>query len=178
MMVQERYEALKSTYWESYYVGDPYINPPEADSPVFVDINMPMKLNDLVPALYGDHVGGEVYETGLLRCGVANPDAEEFDSLSDYCFTESGVEIRIPWQLLNFSNPSEMMIHDDYYEHYGIENLHIEEMHVGFAWGEENEWRIPMAAFALEGWSRDVTYHERLKESYYILQAYWAELDG
>ena len=71
-----------------------------------------------------------------------------------------------------------MMIHDDYYEHYGIENLHIEEMHVGFAWGEENEWRIPMAAFALEGWSRDVTYHERLKESYYILQAYWAELDG
>ena len=52
------------------------------------------------------------------------------------CFTDNGVEIRIPWQLLNFSNPSEMMIHDDYYEHYGVENLHIDEMYVGVAQGD------------------------------------------
>ena len=93
-------------------------------------------------------------------------------------FTDDGVEIRIPWQLLNFSNPSEMMIHDDYYEHYGVEYLHIDEMWVGFSWGEGNEYRIPMAAFPLEGWGWDVTYHERLKRSYYILQDYWAGLDG
>ena len=30
-----------------------------------------------------------------------------------------------------------------------------------------------MASFPLEGWGRTVTYHERLKESYYILQNYW-----
>ena len=93
-------------------------------------------------------------------------------------FTGDGVEIRTPWQLLNFSNPSEMMIHDDYYEHYGVENLHIDEMWVGFHAGERNEYRIPMASFPLEGWGKTVTYHERLKESYYILRDYWAALDG
>lgn len=87
---------LKSTYWESYYIGDPYLNPPESNSPVFVDINMPMKLTDLVPSLYGDHVIGEIFETGLLRYGNANPDSDDFDSLADYCFTDNGVEIRLP----------------------------------------------------------------------------------
>lgn len=53
--------------------------------------------------------------------------------MADFCYAESGVEIRLPWQLLNFSNPSEMMIHDDYYEHYGVEYIHIDEMYVGFA---------------------------------------------
>ena len=70
------------------------------------------------------------------------------------------------------------MIHDDYYECYGIEGLHIDEMYVGMAAGDAAEYRIPMAAFALEGWGKTVTYHERLKESYYILQEYWVGLDG
>ncbi len=178
VVVQERYEVLKSTHWESYYIGDPYIDPPAADSPVFVNINMAMKLGDLVPQLDTSLTVGEVYETGILRCGNANPDSEDFDSLADFCFTESGVEIRIPWQLLNFSNPSEMMIHDDYYENYGIENLHIEEIYAGLILGESNEHRASMAAFELEGWGKTVTYHERLKESYYILQEYWAGLDS
>ena len=178
LVVQERYEVLKSTYWEVYYVGDPYLNPPEADSPVFVEIDLPMKLMDLVPSLNSSEPVGEVYETGNLRCGNGNPESEDFDSLTDFCFTENGVEIRIPWQLLNFSNPSEMMIHDDYYEHYGIENLHIDEMWVGFSFGEGNEYRIPMSSLELEGWGKTVTYHERLKKSYYILQEYWAGLDS
>ena len=28
-------------------------------------------------------------------------------------------------------------------------------------------------AFPLEGWGKKVTYHERLKESYYMLKDYW-----
>ena len=84
------------------------------------------------------------------------------------------MEIRLPWQLLNFANPSEMMIHDDYYEHYGVEYIQIDEMYVGVAAGESAEYRIPMESFALEGWGTSVTYHERLKESYYIMKKYWA----
>ena len=86
------------------------------------------------------------------------------------------MEIRIPWQLLNFADPSEMMIHDDYYEHYGVEYIQIDEMYVGFARGR-GRYRIPMAAFPLEGWGNHPSYHERLKKSYYILQDYWAQLD-
>ena len=175
VVVQERYEVLKAAYWESYYVLDPYINNPSRDSPRFVPIHMAMKLGGIVPNLDMDTPAGESYETGKLRHGNANPDAPDFDSLADFMFTANGVEIRIPWQLLNFSNPSEMMIHDDYYEHYGIENLHIDELYVGAAVGSAGE-RIPMSAFPLKGWGRTVTSHERLKESYYILQAYWSSL--
>lgn len=68
-----------------------------------------------------------------------------------------------------------MMIHDDYYENYGIENLHIDQLYVGAVVGG-SEKRVPMSSFSLEGWGKNVTYHERLKESYYILQEYWTSL--
>ena len=91
-------------------------------------------------------------------------------------FAGDYVEIRIPWELLNFSDPSNMMIHDDYYECYGIENYHIDEMYVGVTDVQHKGWRTPMEAFALEGWGKDVTYHERLKRSYYMLKDYWTGL--
>ena len=116
------------------------------------------------------------YETGILRYGTADPEAAGYDSLTDYCFTEEGVELRIPWQLLNFADPSEMLIHDDYYQCYGVEYLQIQEMYVGLASGEDTEERIRMAPFALEGWGGNEIYHERLKESYYILQTAWTAL--
>ena len=91
-------------------------------------------------------------------------------------FTETGVEIRIPWQLLNFSNPSDMMVHQDYYECFGVESFQIQELYVGFSWEPEKDSPIPMASLAVKGWGKNVTYHERLKESYYILQDYWTSL--
>ncbi len=175
VVVQERYEVLKSTFWESYYVQDPYIDPPARNSPTFVNIDLAMKLQDVVTRQHWNGPVGETYETGVLRYGNANPDSPAFDSLADFCFTADGVEIRLPWQLLNFANPSEMMIHDDYYECYGIDFLQIEEMYVGAAL-EGTEGRVQMAPFALEGWGKNVTAHERLKASYYILQAYWTAL--
>ena len=66
-------------------------------------------------------------------------------------------------------------MHDDYYENYGVENLKIREMYLGV--GERSEYRIPMASVPLKGWGQQVTYHERLKRSYYILQEYWLSLD-
>jgi len=86
------------------------------------------------------------------------------------------IELKIPWQLLNFANPSEMKIHDNYYENYGVEYIQIKEMHVGIADGENAGYRIPMESFPLKGWGKKVTYHERLKESYYMLKDYWAKV--
>ena len=179
IVVQERYEVLRAVFARATERLDPYINPVDADTPVFTNIELVLQLFAEEQGPLGEEaVMYETYETGALRHGIANPESEDFDSLADFCFTDSGVEIRIPWQLLNFANPSEMMIHDDYYENYGVEYIHIDEMYVGFSWGDGNDSRIPMAAFPLKGWGKTVTYHERLKESYYILQDYWAELDG
>lgn len=175
IVVQERYEALMSTYANEYYAIDPYVDPPKKDSPVFKKIYMPLRVKDILPNYdtVENVTKGEKYETGNLRYGNANPDAEDFDSLSDFIFSGDYVEIRIPWQLLNFSNPSEMMIHDDYYECYGIENLNIDKMYVGIGSSENTEYRLKMPSFDLKGWGKTVTYHERLKKSYYMLKDYW-----
>lgn len=110
------------------------------------------------------------YETGKLTYGNANPAAEAFHSLADFCGGSGFVEIKLPWQLLNFSDPVEMKIHDDYYEHYGVEYLRIDEMRVGVGDGRET---IEMKAFPLKKMGKKPAYHERLKESYSILQEYW-----
>ena len=176
--VQERYEVLMSTYANEYYAIDPYVDPPKKDSPVFKKIYMPLRVEDVLPQedIVPKVPVGEKFDTGKLRYGNANPDAEDFDSLSDFIFSGDYVEIRIPWQLLNFSNPSEMMIHDDYYECYGIENLNIDKMYVGIGSSENTEYRLKMPSFDLKGWGKTVTYHERLKKSYYMLKDYWTSL--
>ena len=175
VVVQERYEVLRAMFMHETDDMDAYLNVPDADTPVFQNIDL--MLQTATPLLTGNwEASAETYETGALRYGNANPEADDFDSLADYMFTGNGVEIRIPWQLLNFGNPSEMMIHDDYYENYGVELIPIDEMYVGFAVNKDTDSRIAMESFALEGWGKTVTYHERLKESYYMLKDYWAGL--
>ena len=94
--------------------------------------------------------------------------------MADYIINGDIIEIRIPWGLLNFSDPSNMMIHDDYYENYGVEDIKITKMYIGVGNGE-NE--IKMEEVKLKGWRKNVTYHERLKESYYMVQDMWKGSD-
>ena len=176
LLVQERYESLRSTYSENVDEVNTYLegNIPDIDSPVFVKIDM--ILQTATALLYNDVTAkAEVYETGLLTYGNANPEAEDFNSLADFICNGDYIEIKLPWQLLNFYDPSEMQIHDDYYDgNYGVEPIGIDSMYIGLADGTSGE-RIHLAEFPLKGWGNLVTYHERLKESYYILQNVWKE---
>ena len=94
--------------------------------------------------------------------------------MADYIINGDDIEIRIPWGLLNFSDPSNMIIHDDYYENYGVEDLKINKMYMGVGNGNE---KITMKDMKLKGWKTDVTYHERLKKSYYLVKEMWKGSD-
>ena len=177
LLVQERYETLRAMYYHETHDQDAYVNEVDPDTPVFKPIHL--MLQTATPLLTGNwSATAETYETGLFTYGNANPSDEDFNSLADFIFTENGVELKIPWQLLNFGNPSEMMIHDDYYECYGVELIPIDEMYLGIADNEHTNGRINMDSFALQGWGENVTYHERLKESYYIIKEYWNSNDA
>lgn len=175
ILVQERYEALRSTYAKQVYDFDPYTtdNVPDVDSPLFVPVHM--ILQTATALIYNDNLAmAETYETGALRYGNANPQSPDFDSLADYIVNGDFIELKLPWQLLNFADPSRMLIHDDYYNgNYGVEYIQVKEMYLGVSDGTD-EARVPFSSVALEGWGNQVTYHERLKSSYYILQALWA----
>ena len=54
--------------------------------------------------------------------------------------------------------------------------LSDDEMYIGLSDGT-NGGRIPLYVQKLEGWKNKVTYHERLKPSYYILQSKWRGKD-
>lgn len=176
LMVQERYEVLRSTYSLPVYGFNTYYknNVPDADSPLFKPIDMILKVDTrfFVSAKDLDNAEAMVFETGKLKYGNANPESPDFDSLADFMACEDHIEVKIPWQLLNFSDPSRMSIHDDYYEQYGIDYISIDSMEVGISDGSD-EKRIHTDAFELEGWGNTVTYHERPKASYYILKDYW-----
>ncbi len=172
VMVQERYEALRSTYGEEIYHENAYLkeNIPDKTSNIFVDIDLCLKAPTFAGRMTAEALS-EIFPTGKLKYGSSNPYKEGFDSLADICQSGDYIEIRVPWQLLNFADPSRMQIHDDYYDgNYGIEHITIDGITVGIG---TNEKRIPMEYVKLEGWENNPTYHERLKSSYYVMKELW-----
>lgn len=170
VLVQERYECLRATFGNYVYGFDPYEFPPEKDTDAFVPIRMIMQLAAVYSEVPAAERRAEIYETGLLLQGNANPSDAAFNSLADFCYGDGFVEVKLPWQLLNFSNPSKMQVHDDYYAHYGVENLSVKSFWVGAGTSDEV---ISMTEVPLKGWGNRVTYHERLKASYYRMQELW-----
>ena len=62
---------------------------------------------------------------------------------------------------------------NDYYSgNYGIRYIDIDKMYVGITAGADDK-RCVMSPLDLKPWGNKVTYHERLKESYYIMQKLW-----
>ena len=173
-LVQERYDAFRAIFSEDYGMENPFRYPPDKDSPVFEKIYLALQLVENVSEMteQGKNVKSE---TGKLVYGNGNPHAEEFNSMSDFIVSGDEIELRLPWQLLNFSNPSEMQIHDDYFENYGIENLGIDRIYLGVGRKAEKGERINLVPMRLKGWGKHPTYHERLKRSYYRMQELWAD---
>lgn len=126
----------------------------------------------------------EKYETGKLRKGNGNPESPDYDSLADYEINkaEGIVEIRIPWLLLNFTDPSRLEVWSDLYENEEMTKEIIEGIEVGALLVENNtvKNRIPdkksdLKTYTWEGWTIP-EYKERLKQSYYILQEKFSKI--
>lgn len=174
IMVQERYDVLRSTYSKDIYKFDTYFkeNVPDKNSPEFVTVELILRTAIALSPETKETVA-ESYETGKLLYGNANPESAEFNSLADFCAGGDYIEIKLPWQLLNFADPSKMLVHDDYYDgNFGIEYIAVDSIYAGIGMGNG---RISLDEIKLKGWGNKVTYHERLKSSYYIMRDLWKE---
>jgi hypothetical protein len=120
----------------------------------------------------GKKRGAVLKDAGILRYGNSNPNGEDYDSLADFMISGSNIEIRIPWALFNFSDPSRMMIHDDYYKNYCVKFMNINELYGALAIREASGTvQIPSGRLELKGWGDSPKWHTRLKKSYYDVQA-------
>lgn len=175
LLVQERYDAMRENFLFEVSARDPFVSYPDKDSGWFTPIRMALDNDLLVDVITPEsrtlqRLG--TWETGRLTHGNGDPDAPDYLSLADFRFGDGCAEIRLPWLLLNVGDPSDMAVHRDYYEHYGVEMESIRELWIGAArMGDQAE--IPMASFSLKGWNTSLSYRERLKESYTVIQALW-----
>lgn len=188
--VQERYDTTRTIYKNEIdnSVSAFLKKAPDPDSPLFNTVthrisrsdyyqksdtggvDTKISFDDFEPHNRKHYRVIRTYESGKLFYGNANPKSADFNSLADFCSADGFVEIKIPWKLLNFSDPSMLKIHDDYYENLGIEYILIDSIQVGIG---DSSKQIHMTPFSLERLGKKPQYHERLKESYYILQEYW-----
>jgi len=181
LLVDRRYDATFMRFYEAMTGINPFTRVPPRWNSGFVPIIIAVQNTTIVDedtffSLVDtqDLLFLRYFETGRLTHGIGDPASPHFNSLTDFSFGENLVEVRLPWTLLNFFDPSSMHVHDDYYDHFGVERLRVQYIHIGIA--SENV-EAPMSPIPLRGWSgwRDqVEFHERLKQSYFIMQELWA----
>lgn len=122
------------------------------------------------------------YETGKLLEGNANPEAEDYNSLVDYTWTDDHViELRIPWLLIQSKDPSQREFIGDLYMNGDTAAIKVNQIYIGALFVDEagkvvkslpsikNSVLLPLTAYTWDTWQVP-QYKERLKQSYYILQ--------
>lgn len=116
------------------------------------------------------------YETGKLIYGNGNPKSKEFNSISDFYIGEDYVEVRIPWGLVNFMDPTTKEIQDDFYDTFKIKPIEVDGIYAGVTLKNNGEIinRIDSDSYKLKD-LEGPNYHERLKESYYIMKDAFSE---
>lgn len=179
---------LVDSYYDSYYYHygnllemidkEPYAD--KKDNGVYHPIRLTLN-KELT--IQGKTLPFESYETGKMQFGTANPGDEDYDSLTDISVSPEGdmTEIRIPWQLLNIKDPSLKDAMGDMWKT-GIEGKKkIDSINIGlyetdgkesYAYPALKDGFMDPAAFYRYSWKEweEPTFHERLKDSYYILQ--------
>ncbi len=170
LLVQSRYESLRANYLYQIERQDPFIEYPSIDEAKFVAIKMICENKNLVHQDYSDEQLYEMRKSPVYPTGILNQGAKD-DALTDLAYGKKGIEIRIPWQMLNFYDPTNNLVHDDYYENYGVIGQEISKIYLGAGYGDKT---IKMNEFKLDSdWNFE--YHEHLKESYYLIKDFWSD---
>ncbi|MFC4403418.1 hypothetical protein [Gracilibacillus xinjiangensis] len=180
--VDAYYDLFTYQYRYQLKLIDPLEDPVKQNSGEFVGINYALSNELLIPST-NKVIPFDYYETGKLLKGNSNPEAPEYNSLTDYTINEETgvIEIRLPWLLLNMKDPSQREATGDLYKHGLGASLMIDEIYIGAIAVNENNQVIDsfpamennalgnLASFTWEKWNVP-KYEERLKQSYYIIQ--------
>lgn len=132
------------------------------------------------------------YETGILKEGIIDPKDDNYDSLADFNRIKNKnkdlLEIRIPWGLIGFKDPSTKIILESSIE--DVENtINISGIKVSLAAYNpevpDNFYTLPLSEvtnipskdvfiYNWDNWTNPII-EERLKKSYYIIQELFSQ---
>lgn len=155
---------------------------PPGDSEVFRPWKLVVNYQLEHPDSKFDHPFGDVVVGDLLR-GNSNPSHPEYHSKAMWQAKGNTLEIRIPWMLLGFSDPSSRsVIRYDSLDSTQVEGVRIVPWIVqqGEVLGVRDA-PYPVSKLPIYTWERwedvDVKYVERLKQSYFIMQEAMREVE-
>lgn len=175
MYVDRYYDAFNFYFLESKKLGDikKEENANRKNSGLFDSMRMCYGYNLTVKGT-GENVKDKVYETGKLQYGNGNPEADDYRSLSDFCYANGKLEIRIPWQLLNIMDPSGKQQIADFWKTQVISAQSYTGFDIGIGYrSDDKKLSISLSGnYTYTGWNTP-TWHERLKPAYYELQTYF-----
>lgn len=170
VLVHEYYNYFSLNQNKKEYQKRPDLISVQSDmdefSPIYIETSPRMYVEDLKKI-----VESKKFETGKLVHGNSNPLNENYNSASDFYVGNDYVEIRVPWSLLNFMDPSTKQIMDDIYKYFSSKPMTINEINVGVTIKENEEIKekLDSTKFKLNSWIKP-NYHQRLKKSYYIIK--------
>ena len=126
--------------------------------------------NELYLPKTGQTIPFSTYQSGHLVRGYSNPSSTSFNSLSDYQINDRFVEVRIPWLLLNFMDPSTKQIMAAF-QGSTFQSQTMEMFYVA-AGVRQNNALLQLESFISYTWEdwHDVVVHERLKASYFYVK--------
>ncbi|NLA53617.1 MAG: family 2 glycosyl transferase, partial [Clostridiales bacterium] len=167
LLIDPYYNANYKVYGKQQFTADELHTFTVKGSGRFIDVQQVI-CNEMLMPLTGQMVPLQLWNTGKLRYGSSNPSSSDYDSLADFFAGDGFVEIRIPWMLLNFADPSSGNILANLHKNEPISFESIQSIHIGL--GEDNQADIAMNSYPLPSWSLISSYTQRLKPSYSALQ--------
>ena len=168
ILVQDRYDPTRAIDYEDIYNVNAYNDVPKTNTQRF---NIIKEFNSSyyydINNIFHEGVTSDI---GILKYGSMDKKNKDYNTSSDYYIKENNIEIRIPYNLLNFSDPNNLMIHDDYYKNYGVESINIDHMFIGASKSK----KINLVKYQLvKAEIKDIK--EELKDSYKIIKERWNE---
>ena len=115
-------------------------------------------------------------EVGRMTEGVTDPKSPEFDNLADWYVRDDVLEIRIPWMLMGFTDPSSLRVWDYPFKAEGLESVEVPGLRIYPTLrpaGSSEEEDVQRLDYFWSGWD-DPAFYERKKESFPILREAYA----
>lgn len=183
--------VVVDSYYDTFYYQysemlnmiqkEPYVS--EKNNGVFHPIRYALNKEMTIPYTK-EKLPFESYETGKLQFGNANPLNKDYHSLTDISISSDSktIELRLPWLLLNIKDPSLKEVMGDLWVNGINGSIVIDGIRMAVVVTEKNQilstfprmesGMLKESNTAVYRWQEWETpsYHERLKESYYILK--------
>lgn len=161
VLVDSRYDVFDYIYAVQKQVFPSVANFSTENTGKYNEIYMFLS-NEIVLPVTNKTIAPTKYESGALTYGNANPNADDYNSLADFYSSDEGIEIRIPWYLLNVVNSAEktaITIPNGEDVSFGQFN----SIKIGIADSDQKSITLHTASY---NGIAVVEYHSRLKKSY------------